>query len=98
MPGNQTGRTLYVISYDMPNDRRRTKVHKILSGFGDWTQFSLFECFLDEKEYITLRHRLDAVLNHTADNLRIYHICANCMAKTETIGSTLPEEDTIYLL
>jgi CRISPR-associated protein Cas2 len=41
---NQT--TCYVIAYDIPDDKRRTKVHKILLGYGKWTQYSLFECFL----------------------------------------------------
>ncbi|MCA9948901.1 MAG: CRISPR-associated endonuclease Cas2 [Anaerolineales bacterium] len=90
--------TLYLIAYDISNNKRRTKIHKTLSGFGKWTQFSLFECFLDEKEYIMLRHRLDNILNTADDNLRIYQICANCQSKTETIGSLPPKEDTIYLL
>jgi len=30
-------RTLYVIAYDIPDDRRHTKVHRVLSGFGKWT-------------------------------------------------------------
>ena len=47
-------RTLYVIAYDIVNNNRRTKVHKTLSGVGTWTQYSLFECFLDKKELLTL--------------------------------------------
>ncbi len=89
---------LYLIAYDISSDKRRTKIHKTLCGFGKWTQFSLFECFLDEKEYIMLRHRLDKIINITEDNLRIYQICANCLTKAETIGSTPPQEDTVYLL
>ncbi|HJT59212.1 MAG TPA: CRISPR-associated endonuclease Cas2, partial [Ktedonobacteraceae bacterium] len=38
--------TCYVIAYDIPDDRRRTRIHKTLLGFGKWTQYSLFECFL----------------------------------------------------
>ena len=49
--------TCYVIAYDIPEDRRRTKVHKILSGFGTWTQYSLFECFLSKKELIPDFHQ-----------------------------------------
>ncbi|HEU5378541.1 MAG TPA: CRISPR-associated endonuclease Cas2, partial [Ktedonobacteraceae bacterium] len=49
-PGVQARRdrqsTLYVIAYDISDDRRRTNVHSILKGFGQWTEFSLFECFL----------------------------------------------------
>ncbi|RMD51077.1 MAG: CRISPR-associated endonuclease Cas2, partial [Candidatus Thermofonsia bacterium] len=46
---------LYLIAYDIPNDKRRTKLHKTLCGFGTWTQYSFFECFLNDKELVTLR-------------------------------------------
>lgn len=90
--------TFYLIAYDIPNDKRRTKIHKTLCGFGQWTQYSIFECFLDEKEYISLQHRLRTILNEKEDNLRIYQICTSCQKKTETIGSSPPTEDKLYLL
>jgi len=51
-------RTLYIVAYDIPSNRRRTKVHKTLCGFGRWTQYSLFECHVTDKELIALRERL----------------------------------------
>ena len=89
---------LYLIAYDISNDKRRTKLHKTLCGFGKWTQYSIFECFLNEKEFITLQHRLKTILNEQEDNVRIYPLCQTCQAKTETIGSSPPQEDTVYLL
>lgn len=35
-----TRRTL--IAYDVPNDRRRTRLAKVLEGYGDRVQFSVF--------------------------------------------------------
>src|SRR5579885_1454026 len=32
---------LYVVAYDIPDNKRRTRVHKLLKGFGQWTEFSL---------------------------------------------------------
>jgi CRISPR-associated protein Cas2 len=93
-----TTTTLYLIAYDIPNDKRRTKIHKTLSGFGKWTQYSFFECFLTDKELITLHHRLRQHIRPDEDNIRIYHICHACQLKAETIGSTPPKEDTVYLL
>ncbi|MCI0396700.1 MAG: CRISPR-associated endonuclease Cas2 [Chloroflexi bacterium] len=90
--------TLFLIAYDIPNDRRRTRVHKILSGFGQWTQYSIFECFLTDKELVALHGRLDKVLNPTQDNVRFYHVCHACQSKTETIGSSPPAEDRLYLI
>lgn len=90
--------TLYLVAYDISDDRRRTKVHKILSGFGEWTQFSIFECFLNEQELILMRRRLDDVLKHEEDNVRFYHVCPTCQRKTETVGSDPPAEKSVYLL
>jgi CRISPR-associated protein Cas2 len=89
---------LYLIAYDISSDKRRTKIHKTLCGFGQWTQFSFFECFLSDKEMVALRHHLDKILKAEEDNLRIYQICSTCQAKTETIGSSPPQEDKVYLL
>ncbi len=89
---------LYLIAYDIPVDKRRTKVHKTLCGFGTWTQYSFFECYLNEKELVALRHRLDRILKPDEDNLRIYPICKSCQAGVETIGSARPVEKTVYLL
>ena len=50
--------TCYVIAYDIPEDKRRTRIHKLLLGFGKWTQYSLFECFLTRKELVLLRSKL----------------------------------------
>src|SRR6266700_2352209 len=49
---------LYVVSYDIPDDRRRTRVHSALTGFGTWVQYSVFECFLDRKQRVLLEARL----------------------------------------
>jgi CRISPR-associated protein Cas2 len=90
--------TLYVIAYDIPNDKRRTKIHKILCGFGEWTQFSLFECFLDARDLVKLRARLDAVLEPEEDSVRLYPLCAACVESVETIGSQPPAEKITYMI
>jgi len=40
-----------VISYDIPEDKRRTKIHKTLKSYGQWMQYSVFECDLTETQY-----------------------------------------------
>lgn len=89
--------TFTVIAYDSPNDRRRTKLHKLLSGFGKWTQFSLFECFLTDKEWVELQHRMQLLLNPEEDCVRIYRLCKRCVGQTQTIGSEKPVEDKLFL-
>ncbi|HBE27587.1 MAG TPA: CRISPR-associated endonuclease Cas2 [Ktedonobacter sp.] len=90
--------TCYVIAYDIPDDKRRTKVHKLLSGFGKWTQFSLFECFLSRKELVLLRSKLAEHLEAAQDSVRFYPLCANCLDKVETVGGPLPAEDLLFVV
>ena len=90
--------SLYVVAYDIPDDKRRTKIHKILKGFGQWTEFSLFECFLTKKEVLQMRSKLDKYLDSRTDKVRVYLICDACMTKIETVGLTEPTEVTSYLI
>ena len=90
--------TCYVIAYDISNDRRRTKVHQILMGFGKWTQYSLFECFLNRKELVLLQSKLAEHLVAREDSVRFYPLCANCVEKVETIGDPPPAEDLVFVV
>jgi CRISPR-associated protein Cas2 len=96
--GNSYQTMCYVVAYDIPDDRRRTKVHQILMGFGTWTQYSLFECFLSRKELILLQSKLDANLDATQDSVRFYPLCANCVTKVQTIGGLPPQEAILFVV
>jgi len=90
---------LYVVSYDIPDDRRRTRVHSALTGFGTWVQFSVFECFLDRKQLMLLQTRLLKEIHQREDTVRIYGLCGTCTQKVEVLGrGDAPREDNIYLL
>ena len=90
---------LYVVSYDIPNNRRRTRVHSLLKGFGTWVQYSVFECFLDHKQRTLLKARLLEEILPREDTVRIYRLCGACLPKTEILGQgELPREDQVYLL
>jgi CRISPR-associated protein Cas2 len=90
--------TMYVVAYDIAEDRRRTKVYKLLSGFGHWTQYSLFECYLTEKEYVRLRQMLDRHLRAGQDSVRFYPLCQACRKRVETVGSEKPQEPDLFLV
>lgn len=98
MKRGRPDRTLYVIAYDISSDRRRTKVHKTLCGFGQWTQYSLFECYLTDKELLLLHGKLDKVLDAEEDSVRFYPLCAACVNKVETVGSDKPAEENVFIV
>ncbi|GAB4494538.1 MAG: CRISPR-associated endonuclease Cas2 [Anaerolineales bacterium] len=88
----------YIVAYDLSSDKRRNKIHKILSGFGQWTQYSLFELFVTDKELVLLQNKLEKVLNTEQDSVRFYPLCAACLKNVETVGSQPPQEPKIFLV
>jgi len=86
-----------MIAYDMPDERRRTKVHKILLGYGTWTQYSFFECFLTRKQLRLSRSKLAEHLVARKDSVRFYPLCASCLDKVETVGGPVPSEAQVFV-
>ena len=76
-----------VVSYDIEDDKRRNRIHRILKNFGQWVQYSVFECDLSRAHYLMLRHRLDDYVQKTqGDNMRFYFLCEECQKKVERVG------------
>ena len=73
-----------VIAYDLSNDRRRTKLHKLLLNYGTPVQYSLFECWLTRKDLNKLQTQIRKLVRPRQDHVRIYLLCANCASKVET--------------
>ncbi len=84
---------LYLISYDISIDKRRTKVAKLLEGFGRRVLESVFECDLTAAEYTQLRRKLNRRIKaDEGDKLRIYRLCRSCIQQIEIIGDGPPVE------
>ena len=62
-------RNLFLVSYDVADDKRRAKVFKKLKGRGEAVQYSVFRCKLSAMERLTLRGELWEVLNLNEDRL-----------------------------
>jgi len=85
-----------VITYDISSDKRRTKIHTILSSYGQWMQFSVFECSLSATEYAKLRNRLNKLIKAEEDSIRFYFLCECCQQKGERIGGVAVRDDTVF--
>ncbi len=85
-----------VVSYDISEDNRRTKIHKVLKSYGQWVQYSIFECQLTDTQYAKLRSRLNKLIKSDTDSIRFYFLCACCFGKVERIGGEKPRDDSIF--
>ena len=51
-----------IISYDITDDKRRSRIFKALKNFGQWMQYSVFECDLEKMQFLKLKDRLDHLM------------------------------------
>ena len=65
-------RNLYIVTYDVCDDRRWRKVFRIMSGHGDHLQFSVFRCDLSDRERVGLMEKLSRVVKHDADQVLLF--------------------------
>jgi CRISPR-associated protein Cas2 len=90
--GTRDETTLYLVVYDISVDKRRTKVHNTLCGYGKWTQFSVFECWLTKSQFLELRVKLGKHIDGQVDSVRFYPLCAECQNKVITVGGEKPHD------
>lgn len=79
--GARPAHQFVVISYDIPDDRRRSRVCDLLKDYGERVQYSVFECQLRAKDLRRLRERLKPLLEPKEDDIRFYLLCATCTPK-----------------
>ena len=62
-------RNSFIVCYDICDPRRLRQVFKIMRGWGDHLQYSVFECQLTKMDAARLRAQLSNVIHHTEDQV-----------------------------
>jgi len=89
-----------LISYDIPDNKRRTKLAHILEDYGERVQYSVFECQLTARQQQKLLKEIKAVLAEAEDSVRLYRLCADCQGKVLALGQAEPptEPPQLYIV
>ncbi|MDI9548272.1 MAG: CRISPR-associated endonuclease Cas2 [Chloroflexota bacterium] len=83
-----------VISYDIPDNKRRLKIAKTLQDFGgERVQLSVFECYTTPRNLERLQQRLQRILSEEQDSVRFYTLCETCRGKTLYLGRAKPIDE-----
>lgn len=64
-----TDEHLYLVTYDIRDDKRWRRVFRLMKGFGEWLQLSVFQCRLSAKRHAELIQLLDGVIDTRKDAL-----------------------------
>jgi len=90
---------MYVLVYDVVNDRRRNKLHRTLKDYGTAVQRSVFEFDLNAAELQKMMKRVEALISPDEDTVRLYRLCAACLTETRILGEgTLSLDPNFYII
>lgn len=90
-------RRCYLVCYDIRDPKRLRRVHKVLKGYGEAWQFSVFFCVLKDIDRVRLQTDLEEQMNLKEDQAMILDLGPNEKDAREAatvIGQPLPEQDS----
>lgn len=64
-----TDEHLYIVAYDIADAKRWRRVFKLMHGFGEWLQLSVFQCRLSRQRHAELVALLDGIIHHKSDHI-----------------------------
>ncbi|MFZ4850167.1 MAG: CRISPR-associated endonuclease Cas2 [Caldilinea sp.] len=91
-------RAWVVVSYDIPDDKRRTRVMNLLYGYGVRVQYSVFECEVRPGDLEELKLRMRRLILKELDDVRFYSLCQSCLEKVTVMGKAKLHRRESYVL
>lgn len=88
-----------VVSYDIVDDRKRTQIAKTLKNFGERVQKSVFECRVDDQQFLRMKQNLEKIMDMNEDSVRYYFLCKGCIERIEICGwGTVVEDESLIIV
>ncbi|MBK8018138.1 MAG: CRISPR-associated endonuclease Cas2 [Betaproteobacteria bacterium] len=60
---------LYIVTYDIRDEKRWRRVFKLMHGYGEWLQLSVWQCRLSRKRHAELIALLEGVIRNQEDHI-----------------------------
>jgi len=77
-------RQTFIVSYDIADPKRLRRVYRLMRGWGDHIQLSVFRCELNARELVELRSNLVRVIHHTEDQVLFVDVGARWKGRGST--------------
>ncbi len=65
---------LYIITYDISDPKRWRRVFRLMKGYGEWLQLSVFQCRMSRKRHAELVALLDGIVHHKDDHILLMDV------------------------
>ena len=79
------------VTYDISDNRTRTRVFKILESYGAWKQYSVFELEISDIQRLDMENEIKEQIE-AGDKVRIYELCERCVNAITDLGEKTPEK------
>lgn len=70
-----------VVAYDVADDKRRSRLVKVIEKYGTRINYSVFECLFTAAQYIRLQEKIEKLIDRKEDKVVCYPICVDCFTK-----------------
>lgn len=60
---------LYIVSYDIRDEKRWRRIFKLMHGYGEWLQLSVWQCRLSRRRHAELVALLDGAIRASEDHV-----------------------------
>ena len=87
-------RILYLIAYDITENRRLARVRTFLKGYSTGGQKSVYECFLTDGELRYVKKKLEKLIFAEQDRVHIFTMDGR--SRTHTLGIAIQPKDPDY--
>ncbi len=79
---------VYLVCYDISEQKRWRKVYKTMKGYGVWLQLSVFQCRLNRENLLRMTDTLTELIDTTEDHLMIIDVgpAENITIRVDSIG------------
>lgn len=92
---------MLIVSYDISNDKIRTKFSKFLSKYGRRLQYSVFELKNSPRilnlVLVEIEHTFTKCFENT-DSILIFSLCEGCIKKVTRYGYAVHEEEELIFM
>ncbi len=76
----------YLVCYDIADNRRLSKIAKVLEKYGHRVQYSFFEVDTSDSMLETILDDIKELMEMKEDKLYVYPICTVCKEHVQTEG------------
>src|SRR5438309_1288553 len=83
-------RRSYLISYDIRSPKRWRQVFKIMNGYGEWWQYSVFFATLKDIDRVRMQSALEEQMNLKEDQCLIHELGNDPVAQPKKDGQEQP--------